>query len=190
MNKINKRGQIDKAIVELPVFFLVIVIAAVFIALFVGAFDSKNVSVRETSYESVYMPVLFEEINLEIEGNMQELTVLEAFRKMVGSSGFKKAEDEIVKLTPKNGCLAFLWTNSGSETVSPDGSFYLDPNTVVYGFFSKDLQGNKEKFSAGTKSFDSFYKNYSVSRELQKARISFSDSGFTFMTYRGKCLNA
>jgi hypothetical protein len=193
----EKRGQIDKALGALPIFFLVLFIMAVFVALVAaGTFTSKKNTDHTSFYSATRMPILFEQIFLDVKGKEEKMSVLEAFNLTRSSpEGWALTKSKIVELTPEDGCLAFLWTNPDANGASLDGSFYLDPNLIPYGFFSKNNEGKitvTDSSDTKSTSFYEMYKLYSEQKYLEKKTLSFTmdKSRYNFMTYAGVCPNA
>jgi len=186
-NNMEKRGQVDKALGALPIFFLVLVIVALFVALNAGVFAFKKTSERVAVYTSTKMPVLFEEVNLNMDGKSQRMSVLEAFNvTRTNKDGRDKLLEEIKKMTPNGGCLAFLWQDPMDVIIYG--------NIVPNGFFSKNDGSVKyiENSYVDSSSRKNLYELYSEQGYLEEKTLNFAieNSTYRFVTYRGECPNA
>lgn len=188
-------GELDKSIGALPIFFLVLVISAAFVALNAGVLAFNKAPDHLAAYSSVSMPILFDIITLEFAGKKSQMTVLEAFNLTNSNlEEWNKFKSKVQELTPEKGCLALLWVNLDSSGASIDGSFYLDPSLVPHGFFVSNADRKKitESKDTETTEFYEMYKLYDSRGYLEKKEITFGvdKKRYTFMTYRGVCLNA
>jgi hypothetical protein len=185
----DRRGQVDKAFEALPVFFAVVVVLILFTLLSAGVFGFKKLSERDAEFSSVDMPILFENISM----NNTPMSVIEAFLISVDggyiNETFKK---QVLALTPDDGCLALLWLDNvplqDYSGVAPTIS------DTPFGILSRGINGTVSEITYQLDSGRSFLRNYTAYKDkhaLQTAKLSFTDSkkDFTFMTYRGRCLD-
>lgn len=177
----DRRGQVDKAITALPVFFAVAVVLILFTLLSSGVFGFKKFSEHDAAFSSVHMPVLLETVTV----NGSEMTVLHAFRNAAEDE--EKIEEllqNLSSLTPRNGCLIFAYSTPVAGA----------PETIPHGIHISMIDGTTKitdySMDQGI-SFFRAYEPYLEANALQKVTLRFADEqkAFTFITYKGRCIN-